>query len=368
MSKKTKDQVITHFTNYFKKASKKTKDYSGVQALIYSPKLDLDWRFAEGSSKRTGELKIDQPFHVASVGKLFTATILYQLAEEEKIKLEDPIVNVIGKKRLGNLFVYRGVDYSDKVTYRHLLSHTSGVADYFSGRVISGENMSTLLKTQNEKVWQPEELLDFSINRQVAVNMPGEGYFYSDTGYVLLGILIEKLEGKSFERVLEDRFFRPQMMNHSYMAMRSKPLSDQSMPIADLWLEGDEFGDKNALSVDWAGGGVVSTLEDLKRFSVALHGGALISQESLSKMFSNSNQFEQGIYTGDGGMTVRFKKFFPLLNLPLVRGHIGILSTHVFYDPTTDMHIVLNFGSTSKMVSSFRALIDILSVVKRIKS
>ncbi|HSN67450.1 MAG TPA: hypothetical protein VLS94_12475, partial [Fusibacter sp.] len=75
----------------------------------------------------------------------------------------------------------------------------------------------------------------------------------------------------------------------------------------------------------------------------------------------------QGIYTGDGGMTVRFKKFFPLLDLPLVRGHIGILSTHVFYDPTTDTHIVLNFGSTSKMVPSFRALIDIVSVIKRVQ-
>lgn len=210
-------------------------------------------------------------------------------------------------------------------------------------------------------------MLDFSIEHQEAVNAPGVSYLYSDTGFVLLGLLIKEKENKSFESVLEERFFKPLMMNSSYMSMRSTPLSGEVKPIADLWLNGEEFGDKKALSVDWAGGGVISTLEDLMKFSVALHSGALISEDSQNRMFSDANQFEQGIYTGDGGMTVRFKKFFPLLDLPLVRGHIGVLSTHVFYDPTTDTHIVLNFGSTSKMVPSFKALIDILSVIKRVQ-
>lgn len=367
MLKKTKAQAITHLDKYFKKISQSTKNYSGVQALVYSPKLGLDWRFAEGTSKRAGALTVDQPFHVASVGKLFTATILYELTEEGRIDLDAPIINVIGKEKLANLFVYDGVDYSDKVTFRQLLSHTSGIADYFEGPVLSGEKMSKLLETQSDKVWQPQELLDFSIDHQEAMFAPGTGYLYSDTGYVLLGILIETIEDKAFEAVLEDRLFKPLQMTHSYMTMRSNPMSGEVKPISDLWLNGVEFGDKKALSVDWAGGGVISTLDDLMKFSVALHNGVLISVLSQNMMFSDANQFEQGIYTGDGGMTVRFKKFFPLLNLPLVRGHIGVLSTHVFYDPTTDTHIVLNFGSTSKIVPSFKALIDILSVIKRIQ-
>jgi D-alanyl-D-alanine carboxypeptidase len=368
MSKKTNVQAITHLNKYFKKVSQPSKDFSGVQALVFSPKLGLDWRFAEGTSKRAGALTVDQPFHVASVGKLFTATILFQLSEEGKIDLNAPIASVIGRGKLADLFVYGGIDYSDKVTFRQLISHTSGIADYFGGPVLSGETMEKLLETQSDKVWQPQELLDFSIEHQVAEFAPEAGYLYSDTGYVLLGMLIETIEGKAFEAVLEDRLFKPLQMAHSYMTMRSSPLSGDVKPIADLWLNGVEFGDKKALSVDWAGGGVISTLDDLMKFSVALHSGSLISEASQNRMFSDTNKSEQGIYTGDGGMTVRFKKFFPLLNLPLVRGHIGILSTHVFYDSTTDTHIVLNFGSTSKMVPSFKALIDILSVLKGIKS
>ena len=369
MSKKSnsKDRAYAHFTKYFLKASKIKKNYSGVQAHVYSPMLELDWSFAEGSSKRAGKLTAGQPFHVASIGKLFTATIIYQLAEEQKIILDAPIIKTIERELLGNLFVYNGVDHSDIVTYRHLLSHTSGIADYFEGPVLDGENMRTLLRTQSDKIWQPQDLLDFSSERQVPVSAPGKGYLYSDTGFILLGMLIEIVEGKSLEKALEERIFEPLSMTDSYMTMRSKPLSNHSLPIADLWLEGEEFGDKNALSVDWAGGGIISTLDELKKFSVALHSGNLISDRSLSEMFSNENQFEKGIYTGGGGMTVRFNKFFPLLKLPLVSGHIGILSTHLFYDPTSDTHIVLNFGSTSKMVPSFRALIDILSVIKRMK-
>ena len=362
-----KRQALTHLNKYFEKASKSKDDFSGIQAYVYSPKMNIDWQFAKGTSLRAGGLSVDQPFHVASVGKLFTATIIYQLAEEGKLKLDDPIVKTIAKDKLGRLFVYEGINESDKVTYRHLLSHTSGIADYFGGEVIKGEPMSKRLMTERDKIWQPLELLAFSEQNQRAVGVPGEKYLYSDTGYVLLGLLIESIEGKSFEKVLQERFFEPLEMNQSYMSMRSEPLSGVTIPIADLWLNGEEFGDQKALSVDWAGGGVISTTGDLMKFSIALHGGALISEQSLSNLFSNVNRFEQGIFTGDGGMTVRFKDFFPLLNLPLVKGHIGVLSTHVFYDPTTETHIVMNFGSTSKMVPSFKALIEILSVVKRIK-
>lgn len=362
----TKEQANEKFIQTFEKASKEGNAFSGVQALVYSSRLGIDWQFAKGKSLRAGTLTKEVPFHVASVGKLFTATILYQLAEEGKIGLDDSITRVYDKAKLGNIFVYNGIDYTEHVTYRHLLSHTSGLPDYFDGPVIAGENMQTLLKTQSDKVWQPEELLAFSIENQKGLNTPGVTYHYSDTGYILLGLLIESITGHSFESALEERIFEPSMMNDSYMSLRSKPLSGNARPIADLWLEGMEFGDKQALTVDWAGGGIISTLEDLKKFSIALHSGKLISNGSLDFMFSGSNKFEQGIFTGDGGMIVRFEKFFPLLNLPRVRGHIGILSTHVFYDPTTETHIILNFGSTDKMVPSFKALIEILSVIKRI--
>ena len=264
------------------------------------------------------------------------------------------------------MFVFEGVDYTEKVTYNHLLSHTSGAPDYFGGPVNSGQSMAELLKSEPNHIWQPNDLLAFSVNQQSAVNAPGEGYYYSDTGYILLGLLIEAIEDDTFENLLINRIFQPLNMQHSFMALRSEPLSKETFPLADLWLEEMEYGNRPALSVDWSGGGIISTLDDLLKFSRALHGGELISADSLDAMFSDENSFEQGIYTGNGGMTVRFKEFFPLLDLPLIRGHIGILGTHLFFDPVSNTHIVLNFGSTEKMVPSFTTLIEILSTLHRI--
>ena len=267
----SKEQAISHFDTYFGKKAKPTSNYSGVQAYVYSETLDIDWQFAQGSSLRAETLTKDQPFHLASAAKLFTATTIYQLAEEGKIVLDDPITSVYPSEQLDRLFVSGGVDYRDQVTFRQLLSHTSGIADYFGGPVTTGETMAQRLISQPEKVWQPQELLAFSKDYQTAVGAPGEGYTYSDSGYILLGLIIETVESKSFERVLEERFFIPLEMNDSYMATRSTPLSGNIKPIADLWLEGIEFGAAPALSVDWSGGGVISTLDDLIRFNSALH-------------------------------------------------------------------------------------------------
>ena len=184
------------------------------------------------------------------------------------------------------------------------------MADYFGGPVVSGDSMSALLKAEPNKLWTPDELLDFSRNHQVAVNVPGNGYHYSDTGYVLLGKAVEAISGNSFESDLDSRIFEPLAMRDTYMALRQLPLNSEKPPIADLWLNGSELGSTNSLSVDWAGGGLISTLEDLTRFSQALHDGKLISDKAYQAMFSDTHVFEQGIYTGTGGMTIHFEKFF----------------------------------------------------------
>jgi len=78
------------------------------------------------------------------------------------------------------------------------------------------------------------------------------------------------------------------------------------------------------------------------------------------------HKFRSGIYYGLGMMEIRFKEFFFLLGrLPRIRGHIGILATHLFYDATREAHIVMNFGDNQRMVQSFRALIEIENVLQR---
>ena len=120
------------------------------------------------------------------------------------------------------------------------------------------------------------------------------------------------------------------------------------------------------MSCDWAGGGIVSTPDDLVAFSSALHRGELIAPASLAYLAEPRNRFRSGIRYGAGTMQVRFDGFSPFLRgLPRPVGHIGVLATHLFHDPVHDAHIVLNFASTREMTRSFRTLIRIEQELQR---
>lgn len=361
----TPEGANAHLELYFQKASQPKDDFSGIQALVVSDQLGIHLKTAYGIAGDSTPLTADHPFHIASVGKLFTAVVIYQLADEGQLDLDASIGDYLSPERLKGLFIADGTDYTSDVTIRHLLSHTSGIADYFSGSVLNGETIEARLKSDPDHLYTPDELLDFSANNQQALGL--DVYQYSDTGFLLLGKLIETVAQDSVEAVFEQRFFKPLNMDHTYMGLRSEPAVVSTLPLADIWLNSQEISKTNVLSVDWTGGGLVSTLDDLLRFNQALHSGQLVSDQYLAELFSNQNKFENGIYTGGGGMTIRFNELFPLLTFDDVNGHIGILSTHLFYDSTTETHIILNYGSDQQMVNSFKGLIETLATLNRIE-
>ena len=102
--------------------------YAGL-VYVDAPQKGISVKYAAGTS--AGQpVDADQPFHVASVGKLFTATLIGHLMDEGRLHLDDPIHTYLDDAVLENLFVVDEVDYKDQVTVGQLLSHTSGVADY----------------------------------------------------------------------------------------------------------------------------------------------------------------------------------------------------------------------------------------------
>lgn len=367
----TKEQAINHLHSYFEKAGKPGAGFSGVQVLVKADAKGIDEEFAYGVANNNADkiLKPNQPFHVASIGKTFTATLVAMLQEEGKIKFSDPVSQYLDNKQLEGLFVFKGVDYQKDVTIEQLMAHTSGIADYFADPTLDGPTIADLIISEPNKLWMPQELIDFTRNQMKAVGKPGDIYHYSDSGYVLLGLLIEKIENKTFDQVLKDRIFIPLMMEDSYMALRSKPINLNETPIADIWFKGVEVSKFNSLTVDWTGGGIISTPEDLLKFQTALQAGKLINPDTLKTLFTMRNKFQSGIYYGLGTMEIKFEEFFPLLRgMPRVVGHIGVLSTHMFYDRETGTQVIMNFGSDTKMVDSFKALIEVINTLKRIKN
>lgn len=354
---KANADVQEHLDWYLTGIEEQIQGKSSLQVLLHSEKLGISYEYPSSGK--------EVPFHIASIGKVFTATLLCMLSEKGEISLDDPIVNYLPDTSLEGLFVFEGDDYAEQVTIRELLTHTSGVADYAEDPVINGPPFLKLILDNPDTYWTPEMLLDFSRHNQSAVGKPGDSFHYSDTGYVLLGRIIENVTSKPFHANLHDEFFTPLEMNDSYLMFRSEPANQPKKPIQKIWLNDREISQFISLSSDWSGGGIISTSADLLKFHMALRNGKLISPALLEQMETFTNQFMPGINYGMGMMEVDFQDFSPKLrSIPRVTGHIGIWGIHMLYDDTTETYINVNLGSASCMNTSFEVLIELMNTIR----
>lgn len=348
-----KDVFIEKFNNYFKKLSAKCKNNEPTQALVYSEKNKIDFQFSGGNN---------QPFHIASIGKMMTATIIGTLSDNGRLDIDDQISKYLSGDVINGLFVFNGTDYKDQITIHQLLNHTSGISDYFESKTNAGSKFVDQIMQTPDKLWSPMELVDFTRNNQSAKSAPGQ-FSYSDTGYVLLGLIIESITKMTFAKALEIYIFKPLFMNDSYLLFGGQPIN-RKREIANILFNGTEINKLNMLSCDWAGGGAVSTLSDLLLFQQAFWSGKLVSNKFINAMTQIENKFRSGMHYGAGMMELRFDEFFFLLrgmSRPL--GHSGILGTLMFYDKQNDLHIIINMGSNKRVVDSIKAIIYIEQMV-----
>jgi D-alanyl-D-alanine carboxypeptidase len=337
------------------------KDRSGGSVLVHSDTLGIHYLIK-------ADPQGPDAYHIASIGKTFTAVLVGRLIDMGSLSLQDKVAPLLAPGSLDGLFVVAGVDYQAEITVDQLLFHTSGIADYFDDEAQGGTHISELIVQEPDHFWSPAELLDFSRNQQAAVGRPGRVFHYSDTGYIVLGLLVEKLYGKPFEKVLEQEIFTPLNMDRTWMPFRSTPAAGTDAPLRAAWLHGTDVSTFTSITADWSGGGIASTEEDLLKFQKALWSEELLSAETLESIQAFDNVFQQGIYYGKGLMQLRFGKFFFLLwSYPRMVGHMGVLATQMFYSPVKDIHIIVSLGSDAAIEDSVRLMIQVLGILLRVK-
>lgn len=305
----------------------------------------------------------DLPFHAASAGKLVTAALVAQLVEADAVRRDTPVAALLPPEELAGLFA---PDTTHMVTIEHLLTHTSGVADYFEGKATGGVRVAEAATREPQRTWAPQELLAHTRERQRPVGRPGERFHYSDTGFVLLGRVLEVVTGTPFASLAHQRVFEPLGMARSFLPFRTEPATGPTT-IAPLHLGRTEVGRFPSITCDWAGGGIAATPGDLLRLTRALRDGTLVSPGTWAWLAAPRNRFRAGLDYGAGTMTVRFEGFMPWLRgWPRLVGHLGITAAHVWHDPVHDANIVLNLGSTRALGPSFRALFEVVRLLRRV--
>jgi D-alanyl-D-alanine carboxypeptidase len=360
----SKEAVHAKIETHITKVVAKNDSLSSVLLTIYSDQTGYFEQFAVGTKNFSSDepVRINSQYHSASIGKTMCAAVFGMLVDEGKISYDDKIDSWLEDDILKGLFVIDGTDYSNQVTLQHLLTHTSGVGDYFEGPVKSGKPMLDIISANPDLSFTPEALIAFTRDNQYPIAPPGQQFYYSDTGYILLGLILEAIEGKSYSDILEERIFKPLDMKDSYLMF----YQDKPADIVGIYLNGIDFSSRNALSVDWAGGGVVTTMSDLLTFMKALKNGMLLSDEVYSGMTDFTQRYEKGIYYGQGMMYFDFSELsFLLGSMTDVYGGVGATGTYMLYDKDKDTFFITNFGALDFAEKGIEELVKIRMIYDR---
>ncbi|MEP7186790.1 MAG: serine hydrolase domain-containing protein [Rhodanobacter sp.] len=215
----------------------------------------------EENEKATSETN----YRLASITKQFTAAAILLLAEHDRLRLDDPI-----RHWLPSLPAT-----TDKVTLRELLSHTGGLIDY-----------EDLIPSGTTEQVHDADVLRMLSNTTKTYFAPGSAYRYSNTGYVLLGLVVERASGMSLPLYLKQNIFLPLHMDHTLMFMTDGPAIDHR---AYGYSEQDGHWtrtDQSVTSATRGDGRIYSSIDDLAKWDAALYDDRLLSDASRKLAFS----------------------------------------------------------------------------------
>ncbi|KYC45301.1 MAG: beta-lactamase/D-alanine carboxypeptidase [Candidatus Methanofastidiosum methylothiophilum] len=359
-----KEQIESSIEKYFKSRVEKDPNIRNAFLFVHSDRLGIHLNLSEGVNSNP-----KAPYYIASIGKLFTSVVIGILVERGVLSYEDEISKYIDDDILDNLHVYKGVDYSREIKIKHLLNHTSGLHDYFSDKPKSGKPMIDIILSEPNRFWSPREAITWSKENLKSHFPPGEGFHYSDTGYLLLGLIIEKVTLNPFHTALHNFIFTPLKMDNSFLAFYSRPAKNSDYPIADLFARGKNVTNFTSLSIDYAGGGIVSTSEDLFKFMKALSNNQLVNKETFQKMRKGSGFFNLFFIGIDYGYGLMSFKTIPVL-MPEkynVWGNAGSIGSFMFYNEKLDAYLIGNLNNFGYHRKGIRLMFKVIDMLRKIE-
>ncbi len=236
-------------------------------ALLIAEKGKVVYRKAFGMAdlELNVPMKPEMVFEIGSMTKQMTAVAVLMLMEEGKLSLQDEITKYIP-------------DYpvqGHKITIHHLLTHTSGIKSYTSMQ-------------EWQPLWRndmtPEEMIDLFKNQPMDF-APGEHYLYNNSAYFMLGYVIEKASGMSYGKFLKERIFKPLKMNNSYYGSHEQIIQGR----ASGYQKKEDFVNAEYLSLTqpYAAGSVMSNVDDLLTWQMAVRDNKLVKNETIQLAFTD---------------------------------------------------------------------------------
>jgi D-alanyl-D-alanine carboxypeptidase len=286
------------------------------------------------------------PFVVGSITKTFVASLILELRDDGVLGLDDPLADWLPS-----------YPNAANITIRQLLSHTSGVFDYFAH-----PDYSSAVFGDPSHAWTPTEIL--TRFARAPYFPPGTGFHYSNTNFVLLGLVAEAAGGAPIAAQLRSRFWAPLGLDQTYIQSEGTPPTSAARGY--WWVDG-KFVDKgdqsgyrptrSAATVAWNIGDMVASAPDIATWAHALYGGSVLSPASLAEM----TDWQANPGDGDYGLGMRVRTY----EGRVMFGHTGSIRGYTavaWYVPSEDATFVVltNRGRSNAFEAILNGLVDVV--------
>ncbi len=265
-------------------------------------------------------------FSVGSITKTFTGALILKLVEDGSLALDDPLAKYLPT-----------YPNASKITIRMLMDHTSGIRDIFEAAIFK------YFDANHSKLWTPQQVLALIGKPYFA---PGAGYHYSNTNYIILGLVLEKVTGETELQLAQTEILQPFGLDHTFLQWEQTPSGPLAHGYAGTSAAPVDISKGQALlpyaseaTAVGAAAGIVSTATDIARWASALYGGQFLDQASIAAMtdFSLTARFKPRILYG-----------LACEQLPISghvawghRGHLDGFQSAVAYFPETGITVAL---------------------------
>ncbi len=317
--------------------------YPGLYFSIYEDSTGQAINYTAGFADVEQQIPMNPGHRMlsGSTGKTFVSAVLMQLMQEGKLTPDDRI-----SEFLGNETWFDRLPNGRELTVRHLMQHQSGLARY-----VFKPEFAEQVRTRPDRVWEPHELVAYILDDSARF-APGEGFAYSDTNYILLGMIIEQVTGKPFYEVLSGRILQPLVLT-AILPTDTRRIADLAQGYVG---ENDPLGftdpvlenglSRYNLQFEWTGGGLAFRTSDYARWLSYLFTGKAFNMEDMSDTFYQTVEAREV-----GG---RYGMGFMVLELPQlgeVYGHAGFFPGYYtlgIYDPDTGTAYAMQVNTTDQ--------------------
>jgi len=343
-------------TNFYSKINKIEKIINneansltkGISAYIYNPDNNMSIGFASGYSdfNKKIKLKTENLFRIASVTKTFIASTILRLHEENLLNIENSIANYLPIHYI--TLLHKGDYNSSEITIKHLLSHSSGLFDH-----TNTDKFNDLIKHSPNYKWSRFEQVETCIKYGNKLNEPGKAFNYSDTGYILLGKIVEIVAELPLAEAVRKfiDFNNIDLLNTTWE-------SEENINRIHQYLDDNDTFSFNPSFDLYGGGGLLSNCKELAFFFYSLFNGKVFKQSStLTTMLSKNT------YAVLPELDYRYGIFRIEVNGIEGFTHTGFWGTQAIYFPAIKTSIAINYSEKWKIKGNAPILPKILEII-----